>query len=226
MRKLIYAMTVSLDGYINGPDGSIDWSPPDDELFRFHTERVENTDVQLCGRRLYEIMLYWETVDPSSLNADQIKFAKIWKDLPKVVFSTTLESVGGNSRLVRNGLAEEVSRLKEQSGKDIAVGGAQLAHACMKLNLIDEWHLFVYPVLLGGGTPYFPSLDEMTNLDLVETKTFGSQHVYLRYKRIDLEQLDELGREINASIKQMEAGEGIPIETVREKIQQRRAKKR
>lgn len=183
MRKLIYAMTVSLDGYIAAPDGAIDWSPPDEELFRFHTRRVENTDVQLCGRRLYEAMLYWETVDEGSLNADQIKFARIWNALPKVVFSTTLETVVSNSRLVRSGLAEEVSRLKEQPGKDIAVGGAQLAHACMKLNLIDEWHLFVSPIVLGGGTPYFPTLDERINLELVETKTFDARIVYLRYRR-------------------------------------------
>lgn len=183
MRNLIYAMTVSLDGFIAGPDGSIDWSSPDEELFRFHTKRVENTDVQLCGRRLYENMLYWENVDENSLDADQAKFCKIWKDLPKIVFSTTLESVVGNSRLVRDNLAEEVSWLKEQAGKDIAIGGAQLAHTCMKLNLIDEWHLFVAPVLLGSGTPYFPSVS-MTNLELVETKTFGSRIVFLRYKRI------------------------------------------
>lgn len=184
MRKVIYAMTVSLDGYIAGPDGSIDWSPPDDELFRFHTKRVEDTDVQLCGRRLYEAMLYWETVDEGALDADRIKFAKIWNDLPKVVFSTTLENVTGNCRLVRNDLGEEVARLKEAPGKGgIAVGGAELAHACMKLNLIDEWQLFVAPVLLGGGTPYFPSADEMTNLQLVETKTFGPRIVYLRYCR-------------------------------------------
>lgn len=183
MRKVIYAMTVSLDGYIKAPDGGINWSPPDEELFRFHTQRVEDTDVQLLGRRLYETMLYWESVEEGSLNADHVKFAKIWKALPKVVFSSTLESVVGNCRLLRNGLAKEVSRLKEQPGKDIAVGGARLAHACMKLNLIDEWHLFVAPVLLGGGTPYFPSVDEITNLELVETKTFGSRIVFLRYKR-------------------------------------------
>ncbi|MBX9690425.1 MAG: dihydrofolate reductase family protein [Candidatus Obscuribacterales bacterium] len=176
-------MTSSLDGYIAGPDGAIDWSPPDEELFRFHTQRVEGTDLQLCGRRLYETMLYWETIDEGSLNADQIKFAKIWKDLPKLVFSTTLKSVVGNSKLLRNGLAEEVQRLKELPGKDIAVGGARLAHACMKLNLIDEWHIFVSPVLLGGGTPYFPSVDEMVKLDLVETKTFGSRIAYLCYRR-------------------------------------------
>lgn len=183
MRKLVYAMTTSLDGYIAGPDGGINWSPPDEELFRFHTQRVEETGVQLCGRKLYETMLYWENVDQNSLSADQLKFAKIWNPLPKVVFSTTLESVGSNSRLLRNGLAEEVAILKEQPGKDIAVGGAHLANECMKLNLIDEWRLFVCPVLLGGGTPYFSSHVEMSNLELLETRTFGSRVVYLRYGR-------------------------------------------
>ena len=100
------------------------------------------------------------------------------------MFSTTLQSVVGNTRLARDGVGEEVSRLKEQPGKDIAVGGAGLARACMKLGLIDEWRLFVSPVLLGGGTPYFPTLDERINLELVETKTFGSRVVYLRYRRV------------------------------------------
>lgn len=181
MRKLIYAMTVSLDGYIAAPDGSIDWSAPDDELFGFHTSRVENTDVQFCGRRLYETMQYWETVDEGLLNADEIKFAKIWNDLPKVVFSTKLERVAGKARLLREGLQEEVSRLKQLPGKDLAVGGARLAHACMKYDLIDEWHLFVSPVILGGGIPYFPSLNERTKLELVETKTFAGGIVFLHY---------------------------------------------
>jgi dihydrofolate reductase len=100
------------------------------------------------------------------------------------VFSTTLQSVVGNTRLASDGVGEEVSRLKEQPGKDIAVGGAGLARACMKLKLIDEWRLFVSPVLLGSGTPYFPTLDQRINLELVETKTFGSRVVYLRYKRV------------------------------------------
>jgi dihydrofolate reductase len=184
MRSLIYSMTVSLDGFIAGPDGAIDWSVPDAELFRFHTERVKETGVQLCGRRLYETMVYWETAEESPLAADHIEFARIWKALPKVVFSTTLESVAGNTRLARDGLSEEVSRLKEQPGKDIAVGGAGLARACMKLALIDEWRLFVSPVLLGGGTPYFPSADERVKLKLVETRTFGSRVVYVRYRRV------------------------------------------
>lgn len=184
MRKLIYSMTASLDGYIAGPDGGIDWSVPDEELFLFHTQQVQETGVHLCGRRLYETMLYWETAEKSPLAKEQARFAQIWKALPKVVFSTTLQSVIGNTRLARDGVGEEVSRLKEQPGKDIAVGGAGLAGACMQLGLIDEWWLFVSPVLLGGGTPYFPPLQKGVNLELVETKTFGSRVVYLRYRRV------------------------------------------
>jgi dihydrofolate reductase len=183
MRKLIYSMTVSLDGYIAAPDGTIDWSVPDDELFRFHTQQVRELGVHLCGRRLYETMVYWETAEESPLVAEHVEFAQIWKALPKVVFSTTLQSVVGNTRLAGDDIGEEVSRLREQPGKDIAVGGAGLARACMKLQLIDEWRLFVSPVLLGGGTPYFPTLDQRINLELVETKTFGSRVVYLRYRR-------------------------------------------
>src|SRR5277367_338238 len=104
-------------------------------------------------------MVYWETAEEGPLAAAQVEFAQVWKALPKVVFSTELEGVVGNSRLARGGVGEEVSRLKEQPGKDIAVGGAGLACACLKLGLIDEWRLFVSPVLLGGGTPYFPALD-------------------------------------------------------------------
>jgi dihydrofolate reductase len=184
MRKLVYSMTASLDGYIAGPDGTIDWTVPDEELFQFHTQHVQETGVHLCGRRLYETMVYWETAEESPLPAEHVKFAQIWKALPKVVFSTTLESVVGNTRLARDGLGEEVSMLKKQPGKDIAVGGAALAHACMKLGLIDEWRLFLSPVLLGGGTPYFPTPADRINLELIETKTFGSRVVYLRYRRV------------------------------------------
>ncbi len=184
MRKLIYSMTVSLDGFIAGPDGEIDWTVPDEELFRFHTEQVQETGVHLCGRRLYEAMVYWETAEEGPLVAEHVKFAQIWKALPKIVFSTTLESVVGNTRLAGDGVGEELSRLREQPGKDIAVGGAGLARACMKLELIDEWRLFVSPVLLGGGTPYFPTLNERINLELVETKTFNSRVIYLCYRRV------------------------------------------
>jgi dihydrofolate reductase len=184
MRKLIYSMTVSLDGFIAGPDGAIDWTVPDEKLFLFHTQQTQETGVHLCGRRLYETMAYWETAEESPLAAEHVKFAQIWKALPKVVFSTTLESVVGNTRLARDGVGEEVSRLKEQPGQDIAVGGAGLARACMKLALIDEWRLFVSPVLLGGGTPYFPRSENKIATELIETRTFGARVVYLRYGRV------------------------------------------
>jgi dihydrofolate reductase len=184
MRKLIYSMTVSLDGFIAARDGSIDWSVPDEELFRFHHREVQELGVHLCGRRLYETMVYWETAEESPLAPEYVEFARTWKALPKVVFSSTLESVVGNTRLASDGVGEEVARLKEEPGRDIAVGGAGLAHACMELGLIDEWRLFVCPVVLGGGTPYFPSLGKPINVELVETKTFGSRVAYLRYARV------------------------------------------
>jgi dihydrofolate reductase len=185
MRKLIYSMGVSLDGFIAGPDGEIDWSAPDEELHRFHNQQTRELGAHLCGRRLYEVMRYWETINErSSIPEHELEFARIWKGLPKIVFSKTLEKVQGNARLVRDSVAEEVARLKEQPGKDLAVGGAGLAATLIKLGLIDEYRLFVSPVVLGGGTPYFPALDEKINLELVATQTFGSRVVYVRYRRV------------------------------------------
>jgi dihydrofolate reductase len=186
MRKLIYSMGVSLDGFIAGPEGEIDWSAPDEELHRFHNQQTQETGAHLCGRRLYEEMAYWETADESPSAAEhELEFARIWKEMPKIVFSKTLEKVEGNARLVRGGAAEELARLKEQPGKDVAVGGAGLASTFIKLGLIDEYRLFVSPVVLGGGTPYFPALDERIDLELVETRTFGSRVVYVRYRRVE-----------------------------------------
>ena len=184
MPKLIYSMGVSLDGFIAGPDGSIDWSAPDEELHRFHNRQTREIGVHLCGRRLYETMVYWDSVgeDPSAPE-HVLEFARIWKELPKVVFSNSLEKVGGNARLARDGVGEEVARLKQQPGKDLAVGGAGLASTCTELGLIDEYRMFVSPVVLGGGTPYFPALDERINLELLETRTFGSRVLYVRYRR-------------------------------------------
>ena len=182
MRKVIYSMGVSLDGFIAGPGGEIDWSAPDEELHRFHNQQTRETGAHLLGRRLYEVMTYWETAEENpSLPEHELEFARIWKDLPKIVFSKTLEKVEGNARLVRDGIAEEVAKLKEQPGKDLAVGGAGLASTLIKLSLVDEYRLFVSPVLLGGGTPYFPPLEERIDLELVETRTFGSRVLYVRY---------------------------------------------
>jgi dihydrofolate reductase len=184
MAKLIYSMGVSLDGFIAGPDGGIDWSAPDEELHRFHNQQMREVGVHLCGRRLYETMVYWETVEETPSVSDyELEFARLWQELPKVVFSSTLERVEGNATLGRDGAGDEVARLKAQPGKDLAVGGAGLASTCIALGLIDEYRLFVNPVLLGGGTRYFPAGNEPVDLELVETRAFGSRVVYLRYRR-------------------------------------------
>ena len=184
MRKLIYSMGVSLDGFITDPEGKIDWTAPDEELHRFHNQHVRETGAHLLGRRLYEEMTYWETADENPSAPEHVlEFARIWKDLPKIVFSKTLEKVEGNARLATDGVAEEVAKLKEQPGKDLAVGGAGLASTFIELGLVDEFRLFVSPVVLGAGTPYFPALDERIDLELVETRTFASRVVYVRYRR-------------------------------------------
>jgi dihydrofolate reductase len=186
LRNLIYSFGVSLDGFIAGPNGDIDWSAPDEELHRFHNQQARELGAHLLGRGLYEVMRYWETAEEENPSAPEheLEFARIWKAMPKIVFSTTLEEVEGNTRLVRDGVAEEVARLKEQPGKDLAVGGAGLASTCIKLGLVDDYRLFVSPVVLGSGTPYFPALDERIDLELVETRTFGSRVVYVRYRRV------------------------------------------
>jgi dihydrofolate reductase len=176
-------MGISLDGFIAGPDGEVATPAPDEELHRFHNQQVGELGVHLCGRRLYEVMSYWDTFAEENPSAPEyeLEFARIWNELPKIVFSRTLDRVEGNARLVRDGVAEEVARLKEQPGKDIAVGGAGLASTCMKLGLIDDYRLFIHPFVVGGGTAFFPPLDERMDLELAETRTFGSRVVYLRY---------------------------------------------
>jgi dihydrofolate reductase len=178
-------MGVSLDGFIAGPRGEIDWSAPGEELHRFHNQQAREVGVDLYGRRLYEEMRFWETAEQRpSATEPELEFARIWKDTPKIVFSTTLEKVEGNARLATDGVAEEVAKLKAEPGKDLAVGGAGLASSLIKLDLVDEYRQFVNPVVLGAGTPYFPALDHRINLELLETRTFGSRVVYLRYRRV------------------------------------------
>jgi dihydrofolate reductase len=184
MRKLIYSFGVSLDGFIAGPGGDIGWTVPDEELHRFHNDQAREVGVYLYGRRLYEVMTYWETADQDT-SADEIEleFARVWKQVPKLVFSTTLERVEGNARLAQEDVVDVARRLKAEPGKDLAVGGAGLASALMREDLIDEYQLFVKPIILGAGTPYFAPLEERIGLELAETRTFGSRVVYLRYSR-------------------------------------------
>jgi dihydrofolate reductase len=185
MRTVIYSMSVSLDGFIAGPDGDIGWTAPSQELFRFHVQQTREIGVHVCGRGLYEDMLPWETPETRWSEPDALEFARIWKAIPKVVFSTTLEQVQGNARLASDDVAGEVARLREAPGEGvISVGGAGLASTLIKLDLIDEYRLFVIPVALGDGTPYFPPLDRAIEFELLETRTFGSRVVYLRNRRV------------------------------------------
>jgi dihydrofolate reductase len=184
MRRVTYSMGVSLDGYIVGPDGNFDWTEPDEEVFSFVTDEIREVGVHLLGRRLYETMLYWETADQDpSLAHSMLEWAAIWKSLRKVVFSATLSAVQGNARLASGGLAEEIERLRAESAEgDIAIGGATLAAAAAALGLIDEYRARVYPVLVGGGIPFFPRQERRVDLELVKSRTFSSGVVYLRYR--------------------------------------------
>jgi dihydrofolate reductase len=190
MRTVIYSMGVSLDGYIAGPDG-IDWAAPDAELHRFHNEQTRELGLHVLGRRLYEVMAFWETAEErnpsasagtSELDVAQLEFARIWKQLPKVVFSKTIEAVEGNARLSRADPVQAVQALKGEDGGPIAVGGAELAATLTAHGLIDEYHLFVNPVAVGGGKPFFADRTRV-DLELLETRTFGNRVVYLRYRR-------------------------------------------
>jgi dihydrofolate reductase len=184
VRKLIYSMMVSLDGFVETPGRSLDWVLMDEELHSFANEQARELGTFLYGRRLYEVMAaYWPTADADpAAPAYLLDFARIWKGTPKLVFSTTLEQVGWNSTLVKHVDPDEISRLKQQAGSDIDVGGPTLAATFMRLGLIDEYRLLVHPVILGSGTPFFPAMEDRIALQLVETRTFGSGVVYLRYR--------------------------------------------
>ena len=176
-------MSVSVDGFIADRDGAFGWTVPSDELFRFHTERVRELGGYLCGRRLYQTMLAWET-DPSMRDNELgAAFADVWCALPKIVFSRTLDSVQGNARLAEGSVAEEVAAALDATDKDVSIGGAGLAAAAIELGLVDELRMFRNPVVVGGGTPFLPPVTEDVRLDLVETRTFGSRVIYERYGR-------------------------------------------
>jgi dihydrofolate reductase len=185
MRKLTFGMNLSLDGYIAAPGDDIGWGVPSDELFQWWSDRVETTGLTLYGRRLWETMSSaWPTADqrPGATPA-QIEFAGRWRDMPKVVFSSTAIAVDWNARLVTTGdAATEIARLKAEDGGPLDVGGATLAAAAMRAGLIDEYAIVTHPVLVGGGTPCFPALDSRVNLNLTETRTFPGGALLTRYE--------------------------------------------
>jgi dihydrofolate reductase len=184
MRKIIYSMLISLDGYVESPNGDIGWSAPDEEVHAFINDMSREMGGSLYGRRLYENMsAYWPTADQSpDAHALEVDFARIWRAMPKYVFSKTLDQVGWNSTLVTGDLEEEVTRLKRQDGGDLDLGGATLAWSVLRLGLVDEFRIFVHPLVLGAGKPFFPQLDASIRTRLLETRAFPSGIVYLRYE--------------------------------------------
>ncbi len=181
---LIYSMGVSVDGFIADRDGGFAWTVPDEELFGFHLARVSELGCHLCGRKLYETMLVWET-DPSLRDTElHAAFADVWCALPKVVFSRTLDSVQGNARLAKGSLEGEVTAALAATDKDLEIGGAGLAATAIKLGLVDELRMFRHPIIVGGGTPFLPPVTADVQLELIETRTFGSRVIYERYRRI------------------------------------------
>ena len=146
MRKLIYSMALSLDGYIAGPDGKFDWAFPGEDLHRVHNEQLRELGGHLCGRRMYETLRVWDEVDERSDPGETaLEFARIWRATPKFVFSRTLDEVGPNATLVKGDAVEEVARLKEEPGGPLAVGGAGLAATLVRAGLVDEFGLFGQP---------------------------------------------------------------------------------
>jgi dihydrofolate reductase len=183
MRKVIYSTMVSLDGFVEGPTRNLDWVIIDEELHSFINDQQRDIDTFLFGRRMYEVMVSWETIDKDPSNPEYVlEFARIWKGIHKIVFSKTLEQVQGNARLSRGNITEEVVQLKAKPGKDMSVGGARIAAALRPLDLIDEYQLFIHPVIIGSGTPVFPASGVKTSLRLVETHAFHSGVVLLRYQ--------------------------------------------
>jgi dihydrofolate reductase len=154
-----------------------------EEQFCFHIAQVRELGAYLCGSRLYETMLPWET-DPS-LRDNELgaAFAEVWCAIPKVGFSRTFDSVQGNARLAEASVAEEAAAALDAADKDVSIGGAGLAAAAIELGLVDELHMFPNPVVVGGGTPFLPPVTEDVSLDLIETRTFGSRVIYERYRR-------------------------------------------
>jgi dihydrofolate reductase len=178
---LIYFSTVSLDNYREDSDGRFDWSTPDEEVHTFINELFRPTRLHLYGRRNYETMMFWDEDHPELSGASR-GWAELWNDVDKVIYSTTL----GESRMRRSILrsrfdADEVARWKAESAAPIAIGGGELASEAARLGLLDEVHLIVTPVLLGGGTPYLAH-GIRRHLELLDEHRFASGSVYLRYR--------------------------------------------
>ncbi len=186
MGKLIYLMNVSLDGFVETPDHSLDWTQVDEEMHCWFTDRSRETAAFLYGRRLYEVMsAYWPHAQSDPQLPDfMLDFARVWLETPKIVFSSTLPEVAWNSRLVRGDPISELERLRTEFDGDLSVGGPTLASAFVRAGLVDEYQLVIHPVLLGAGTPFFPPLDQQLRLTQTGSSRFESGAMFLGYRAL------------------------------------------
>ncbi len=181
MAKLLYINNMSVDGYVADTGGRFDWTAPSEEVIAFHGELQRTIGTHLYGRRLYNLMAIWETLDAPEEFPDQVEFAQHWRAADKVVYSTTLESPSTpRTRIERSFNPEDVRRLKAAAERDIMVGGAGLAGQAIAAGLVDEIHLLVLPVLVGGGLRALPD-NVRLDLTLLEQRSFGNGTVYNRY---------------------------------------------
>lgn len=184
MRKIVLSMSISLDGFVEGPNREIDWHMVDDELHQYINDQLRPMGAFLTGRVTHELMAaFWPTADADpTASAPTADFAAIWRDKPKIVYSRTLDRADWNTTIARAVVVDEVMALKTRPGGDLALGGAELAATFMRLGLIDEYRLYIHPVVIGAGRPLFRVPDVRIALRLVETRTFGNGVVLLRYE--------------------------------------------
>lgn len=183
MARLIYTVNSSLDGYIEDMDGKFDWTDPSEEVFRFITNLIRADGTHLYGRRMYETMMGWET-DPNLASQSPLMrdFAQVWQAANKIVYSRTLKAASTHkTQIERTFDPEAVRRLKEAVEQDIHIGGAELAAHAFRSGLIDECHLFIIPIIVGGGKPSLPD-NVRLDLELLEERRFGNGMVFLRYR--------------------------------------------
>jgi dihydrofolate reductase len=182
MAKLIYSAITSLDGYVADEHGNFDWAVPDDEVHAFVNDLERQVGTYLYGRRMYEVMVAWETVHTLADQHVMQDFAEIWKAADKIVFSKTLETVSSvRTRIERDFDPEAVRQMKASARRDITVGGPDLAAQAIKAGLVDECHLFVAPIVVGGGKQSLPD-NVRVRLELLDERRFGNGVVHLRYR--------------------------------------------
>jgi len=183
MARLIYATNCSLDGYIEDPEGKFDWTEPDDEVHKYINDLMRPIGTHLYGRRLYETMMVWET-DPSLAASSPVTrdFAELWLAAEKIVYSRTLKAASTRrTRIEHDFVPSAVKDLKLAANAEILIGGSELAAHAFRAGLVDECHLFIHPIILGGGKPALPS-DVRLELELLQERRFGSGAVYLRHR--------------------------------------------